>query len=447
MVQVLPYIPSFGEKLSEALVNATGNVVQGYRQRQTNRNDDNILKKLNDPNLSPIETATLVSRLSPDKQKGATDILGPVLKQKLENQQQQDLIKQAFPNGFGHEMQPNQSMEMPSQQNIGAPPQNLSPIEGLVNNATNTSPNIESEEVLSRMLLIPQLKPYAQDKLKQLRSRPRVSEAPVTPEQLKTIQDARNQPGFEDLDELGQYRALINSGVSPVLAEKESKLKSSQLNRHQSQLDKSYDAQKDFIDDVTNQYLAFETQMKPRLQQMQKLNSEELISPSAAAIMEGLGLPLGVLENPSNELYDKLSQDLLKGLPDTYGSRILKVEVDNFLKTIPRLINSADGRRMIASNMLKLGEIKETYYKDMRAMQRSYLDQNKPFPRDFQQVILDNAMPSLNRLNNEFVQLSDLTSIPKGTVPFFNPQGGISFVDDNPDAIEWASSNGGKRIW
>jgi len=211
--------------------------------------------------------------------------------------------------------------------------------------------------------------------------------------------------------------------------------------------DVSYKEQKDFIDDVTNQYTAFEKDTKPKLLQMQSIPEDKLIGPTGAKFLEYLGIPLGALEDPSSELFSKLSLDLLKGLPETYGNRILKVEVDNFLKTIPSLLNSPDGRRMIASNMLKLGEMKEIYYKEMRNKQKSYLDSNKALPKDFQQRVLDDVLPQMSKVNNEFVQLSQLTSIPKGTKPFFNSSGTISFVPDKPEALKWATENGGKRIW
>src|SRR6185437_7803706 len=216
------------------------------------------------------------------------------------------------------------------------------------------------------------------------------SSQPIDPEQLKIIQQVRASPGYDELDEVNQYRALTNAGVSKENAETEAKLTGTQLQRKEHGVDKSYDQQKPFIDDTTKRAVAWETETKPRLLQMQKMNNEELVSPTAATFLDALGIPLGALDNPSSELYQKVSQDLLKGLPETYGSRILKVEVDNFLKTIPTLMNSSEGRRMIASNMLKLGEMKEVYYKEMRKEQMKYLDENKRFPKDFEQRVFDN---------------------------------------------------------
>lgn len=273
----------------------------------------------------------------------------------------------------------------------------------------------------------------------------RLSEIPIDPEQKQALDIARNVPGYDEMDEVGQYRTMIDKGVSPELAEKESKLTSSKLERNQKSFDKSYESQKDFIDETTSKYKGFETEMKPRLLQMQNMDPEKIIGPTASVFLDHLGIPLGALEDPSSELYNKLSQDLLKGLPDTYGNRILKVEVDNFLKTIPTLTNSVEGRRMIASNMLKLGEMKEVYYNEMRKQQKESLDTGKNLPKDFQQRVFDQVKPQIDRINNEFVKMSEVTAVPKDTIPFFTPSGDVKFVPKNQ--IESATKSGGRRIW
>ena len=213
-----------------------------------------------------------------------------------------------------------------------------------------------------------------------------------------------------------------------------------------ARIERSDKAHQPFIDEVTNRFNTWEGETKPKLEYLQKKSTDEqLIGPTANAFLETLGIPLGSLENPGSEVYQKISQDLLKGLPESYGSRILKVEVDNFLKTIPTLQNSPEGRRMIASNMLKLGEMKEVYYDEMRRQQQNFIDENKPYPRDFQQRVLDNVRPQMNRMNQEFVKMNNITHVPENTSPFFNPQGEIEFVPN--ELVQWAIDNGGTRIW
>jgi hypothetical protein len=275
--------------------------------------------------------------------------------------------------------------------------------------------------------------------------KPPVSERPVPQEQIDATRRAHEVPGFQNMTPHQKYQTLMENGVSAQNAIKEATLYSQEAAREDQKIDKSYDAQKGFIDDVTKSYRGFESDMKPRLLQMQKLNEEDLIKPTASVFLEALGIPLGALADPSNELFHKLSQDLLKGLPEQYGNRILKVEVENFLKTIPTLSNSADGRRMIASNMLKLGEMKEVFYNAMREKQRTLLDEGKPFPKDFEQVVFDQVKPQIDRINNEFVQMSDIKAVPENTVPFFAPDGTIKFVFK--DQVDWAQKNGGRRIW
>lgn len=260
-----------------------------------------------------------------------------------------------------------------------------------------------------------------------------------------------NKPSAESyLEEAEQFAAAGEHDLANAAIQKAKFIQKEDIFSREQQerrLEKGYEYNKDYINDLTSSYKSFETETKPKLLQMQQLNEDELIAPGAAAFMEKLELPLGLLENPSNELYSKLSQDLLKGLPETYGSRILQVEVENFLKTIPTLMNSASGRRMIASNMLKLGEMKETFYNEMRKQQMHYMDNDKPLPRDLPQRVFDNVRPQLDRINRDFVQMASIKNVPPNTTPFFNPQGMISFVPNTPEALEWAEKNGGRRIW
>lgn len=268
---------------------------------------------------------------------------------------------------------------------------------------------------------------------------------PIDPEQLAIIKRVRSDPEYQDASSLKKYQILTDNNVSKENAQAEADIAGKQEQLNLNKFEKSYDSQKEFINDTTRTYKAFETETKPRLMQMQKIVSdEELISPTSNVFLEALGIPLGALEDPSSELYNKVSLDLLKGLPETYGNKIMKVEVDNFLKTIPSLMNSASGRRMIASNMLKLGEMKEVYYNEMRRQQKQ-AEEKGQYPRDFQQEVFDHVRPQIDRINNEFVKLSEIKSVPKDTIPFFAPDGQIKFIPKQH--AQWAQEQGGKRIW
>jgi hypothetical protein len=69
MVQVLPAVPGFGERLADTITQAGSNLLQGYMKGQQNTRDAKVLDKLGDPNLSPVQRFQLVGQLSQDKQK------------------------------------------------------------------------------------------------------------------------------------------------------------------------------------------------------------------------------------------------------------------------------------------------------------------------------------------------------------------------------------------
>lgn len=86
MVQVLPYVPSFGEKLMPVLSESIGNIAKGYQQQRANQNDQKILEGLaKNPNATPLEQIAAVNQLSKDKRESLT----PLFTQYIKTQQKQ----------------------------------------------------------------------------------------------------------------------------------------------------------------------------------------------------------------------------------------------------------------------------------------------------------------------------------------------------------------------
>jgi hypothetical protein len=400
-IQILPSVPSFGSRLADALGEAANTIGEGYAQKRNQEQITNLTGQLSDPNKTPLEKigifTKLTGRLRPDQVKALTPYYSDLLYQDSENPSPTGRTVPGTPTQPGVPQGPNEPITATTQPTA---------VENALAPTGQTPQEIEARK---KMLI-------------------RRSGLPggVGTRAQKELQDIEHQENL----------ALKKQALD---------LKKTQITERN--IDKSYENQKDFIDNVSKQNQSWETEFKPRLLQLQALNDEELIGPGAAKVLETLGIPLGALENPSNELFQKVSQDLLKGLPDSFGSRILKVEVDNFLRTIPTLSNSPDGRRLITSNMLKLGEMKEVYYNEMRRQQKENLAEDKKFPKDFEQEVFDNVKPQIDRINSQFQQLSQIKSVPENTVPYFNPEGGISFIPQTPEDMDWASKNGGTRIW
>lgn len=453
MVQVIQTGKSRAGKLSETLGNALGQGLGEFvGQYHTNKALDSVL---NDESLKKAKPSERFERLQaalrPYGERGEKVLMSRLQQEQMAQQEaQQEQFSKTMGNPELANLPLNAQLEyLKAKKPSGSPANQAVPPEvtkaiGQVISKANGMTADQLQLAMDENNIPPVYsKPYVENKRRE-ENKTQASK-PIDPGQLQKIKDVRAQPGFNDEDELGQYRAFVDAGVSKENAEAESKLRGQQLTRKGTEVQKSFDAQKDFINETTDKYKAFETETKPRLLQMQNLDDQKLIGPTSAAFLDLMGIPLGALDDPSSELFQKLSLDMLKGLPETFGNRILKVEVDNFLQTIPQLINSPDGRRMIASNMLKLGEMKEIYYNEMRKEQRDALDNNKPLPVDFQQRVFDQVRPQIDRINNEFVKLAEIKHVPPNQVPFFDPNGQVKFVPK--EHAEWAQQNGGRRIW
>jgi len=146
-----------------------------------------------------------------------------------------------------------------------------------------------------------------------------------------------------------------------------------------------------------------------------------------------LGIPLGVLGNPDAEQFEKLSQELMKNITGTYGSRILQTEVVSFMKSIPTLMNSPEGQKRLIEQWKILNEGKKIYYdayKDIRKETPNRL------PPDLHERVIDKAEERLDSLSEKFRQMNSFVTI-------IDPNGIPRSVPEN--MVEELVSKGAKR--
>jgi len=158
-VQVLPYVPSFGERLADTIGQGLGNIgssyFQGKKAEQINAKDQDIINQLGAPNLSPLQAITLVSKLSPQKQQSVSNMLGPLLKEQAKhgykNQFYQDILSRVHGgNAAVASSSPLQNLIQESNPNANAP----------IAQTPMQAPTISDQELQSWMV-IPELKDLA----------------------------------------------------------------------------------------------------------------------------------------------------------------------------------------------------------------------------------------------------------------------------------------------
>jgi hypothetical protein len=151
-----------------------------------------------------------------------------------------------------------------------------------------------------------------------------------------------------------------------------------------------------------------------------------------------MGLPISILGNPDSEEFDKLSKDLLKNIRTYFGSRINQVEVENFLKTIPSLMNSQEGRERIINNLQMLLEPRKLMYDEYRNIKQESLKSGERLPIDLQETILDKIKPQLDDLSKRFEMGGSGKRTPQIGEIWKNPKTGkrIQLTEKGWKAIE-----------
>jgi len=145
-----------------------------------------------------------------------------------------------------------------------------------------------------------------------------------------------------------------------------------------------------------------------RLDRMAKLaESGKLNGPLFSGLVKGIkipiighvGLPQGWL-TPESQEFDKLSTDFVKGAKDIFGSRMTQGEVDLFLKTIPSLTNSDEGKKVLIRNLKLMNEGAKV---KKEALDTVIKLNGGRYPSNLDNLVEEIAGPKLEALKEKFV--------------------------------------------
>jgi hypothetical protein len=145
-----------------------------------------------------------------------------------------------------------------------------------------------------------------------------------------------------------------------------------------------------------------------RLDRMAKLaDTGKLNSPLFAGLVKGIkipiighiGLPQGWL-TPESQEFDKLSTDFVKGAKDIFGSRMTQGEVDLFLKTVPSLTNSDEGKKVLIRNLKIMNEGAKVKKEALDSILK--LNGGR-YPANLDSLVEEVAGPKLEDLKEKFI--------------------------------------------
>lgn len=165
-----------------------------------------------------------------------------------------------------------------------------------------------------------------------------------------------------------------------------------------------------------------------RIDRMAELNKEgKLSNPLFYSSLKKLGLDIPALLTPESQEFQKLTIDFLKNAKKMFGARISNFEAETFLKSIPSLTQSTEGRARVIHNLKML-------YKGSSIRKKAMTDiikeNNGTPPFDLSEQIETRIDPELTAIAAEFKK--GFSNAPQGNAPVFNEQvegNGLTAVD------------------
>lgn len=147
------------------------------------------------------------------------------------------------------------------------------------------------------------------------------------------------------------------------------------------------------------------------LNRMEELEKEgKLDTPGYVEFLKRSGLDIPALLNPGSEEFNKIAANFIRGAKDTFGSRISNFEVEQFLRTLPNLSQSPEGRKRVIANLKYLNRADIEYNEALKDIMAK--NKNIP-PLDLLEQVDLKVDKKLSKLADKFKE--DLAKpVPKG---------------------------------
>lgn len=284
-----------------------------------------------------------------------------------------------------------------------------------------------SDETLIAMTTMPGYAEPAKQELKRRQSEQKLGKEQVESEILAKYQRGEKLTPEEQAKLSPTSLRTIIGQEKPTFEPTEERLEAERVSNLATEIENDYEA-------AQNENM--------RLGRMEKLSEKgDLSTPLMVKTLNTIGLPLGVLGNPDSEEYAKLEADFLRDVRKVFpGGRITNYEVQAYMKTVPSLMNSKEGRKAIIRNRKLMNEAKELRYKAYRDI----LKENKGIkPRNMGIEIQDRVRERMGDIEEEFIEnIRGQTEKFQQPLRMLGPDG--SAYDIPPDRVEQALTEGFK---
>lgn len=292
------------------------------------------------------------------------------------------------------------------------PQQQMNPMQGLQQQPQQVKSSMQNQPNYPQQSMQNQPQGNQNDILRALSSNPAIANQ-INPEQIGQI--LQNQVSQQALNPSGtqpqqvQPKGIIPKATADRIAKEQLELKKQKYKESKSskaKLEKEQKESKDYLKELNKEAHAAKNN-NTRLSRMEELiQTGNLTNPSffnalntVAKGIWGLGLDLKNVQNPESQEFEKLSNDMIKGIKDIFGARITNLDVESFMKTIPTLGQSNEAKQRVINNLKIFNEgqiIKQNTAKDI------IKQNNGVVPSDLELLVEEESGDKLDALAEVF---------------------------------------------
>lgn len=248
----------------------------------------------------------------------------------------------------------------------------------------------------------------------------------------------------KDLDNLRRNEELSEKIKKTKISSEESKYR-----KKQDLLNIEKDVRKDYLKPLKKSNEALE-QSQSDLQNIVDLSKGKgNVSKWKLALSKYFNLDENLLLNPTEEIINKLSNNLMPGVAQRYAGtgRILASEASAFAKTIPNLMQSEKGIQTVAKYIMKSNELKMAEYEEAQKLAREFADKKQNLPVNFEDMVEDRTEPKRKKILREMhdMFMEQQTGIPKGYVKMMDQKGKPKAVPE--ERVKEMLDQGFSTIW
>lgn len=155
-----------------------------------------------------------------------------------------------------------------------------------------------------------------------------------------------------------------------------------------------------------------------RLGRMEQLiNEGKLDNPIYSSLLDaighgifGAGIDLSALQTADSQEFKKLSNDFVKSAKDYFGSRLTDTDLKTFLKTVPNLSQTDEGKRRVINNLRRFNDVALLKRQAANEVIREHGGKR---PRNFEELVDDRVEKEVDKIAQDFKKGLDTNTAEK----------------------------------